>query len=115
MKRTSLFVTFASGLWLSSFGGAWAQSGCLPPPQGLMAWWRGELTALDSAGTNDAATIGGVLFTNAEVGQGFSLSGTGDDYVELPQNIFPVPGSGAAGATQFQFEAWVSTLYGGVI
>ncbi len=45
---------------------------------------------------------------------GFLISGSGDDYIALPQNLFPVPGSGQ-GNTPFSFEVWFQTSASGVI
>lgn len=56
--------------------------GCLPPPTGLVGWWRGEGSAEDfgdAHGTNQ----GGVFYTNAEVGQGFTFD-SDDDRVVIP-------------------------------
>ena len=86
---------------------------CTPPPTNLVAWWRGEGNAFDSAGTNNGTLVNGVGFAPAEVGSGFALSG-GSDYVALPRNIFPYPATGS-GTSPFSFEVWFSTTAGGVI
>lgn len=112
---TKRLVWQVAGLWLSTIALACGQStGCIPPPDGLLAWWRGESTTLDNAGTNHASNVGGVGFSTAEVGRGFLISGTGDDYVQLPTNIFPVPTTGE-GFAPFSFEVWFQTTYSGVI
>lgn len=106
-----------SGLAVAIVLGSWnwadAQS-CVTPPQGLIAWWRAETNGLDSAGTNNATLVGGVGFANGEVGQGFSMSGGGNNYVALPTNVFPFPTSGT-GTAAFSFEVWFKTTTGGVI
>lgn len=89
-------------------------TGCVPPPPGLVSWWRGQSTTLDNTGTNHAVSVGGVRFGAGEVGQGFLISGTGDDYVELPTNIFPMPTTGE-GFVAFSFEVWFKTSDSGVI
>lgn len=91
-----------------------SQSNCFPPPSGLIAWWRGEGNALDSAGNNNATLVNGVTFTNGMVGQGFLISGGGNDYVALPQNVFPFPSTGT-GNLPFTFEVWFRTSSEGVI
>ena len=45
------------------------------PPLGPIAWWKAEDNALDSAGTNNGTLVGGVVFTNGEVGQAFVFAG----------------------------------------
>lgn len=86
---------------------------CTPPPTNLLAWWRAEGNAFDSAGTNNGTLVNGASFAPGEVGLGFALSG-GSDYVALPQNLFPYPTSGS-GTKPFSFEVWFSTTAGGVI
>jgi hypothetical protein len=87
---------------------------CLPPPAGLTHWWRGEGDGFDSIALADAVLVSGVQFSAAKVGTGFLISGSGDDYISLPQNIFPVPFSGE-GNTPFSFEVWFQTSSNGVI
>ncbi len=89
-------------------------SSCIPAPDGLVSWWRGEGNALDSVGANNGTIIDGITFTAGKVGNGFVISGTGDDYIRLPQNLFPVPTNGT-GNTAFSFELWFKTASGGVI
>src|SRR5215467_4882657 len=87
---------------------------CVPPPPGLISWWRGEGTGLDSWGNNHGTVMGGGIFTVAKVGRGFYFSGSGDDWVALPPDMFPMPTSGTAN-TPFSFEVWFSTTADGVI
>lgn len=87
---------------------------CVPPPAGLAHWWRGEGNGFDTVSIQDAVLRGGVQFGAGKVGTGFSLSGSGDDYIALPQNLFPVPASGD-GNTPFSFEVWFQTTNSGVI
>ncbi|PYI84927.1 MAG: hypothetical protein DME26_12290, partial [Verrucomicrobia bacterium] len=47
----------------------------VPPPPGIVGWWRGETNALDSAGTNNGVLRNGTMFTTGKVGQAFSLDG----------------------------------------
>ena len=77
-------LAVAAGLLLA----AWsvlplaAQTGCLPPPSGLVGWWPGDGHSLDLAGTNSATLQNGVSFAPGLVGQAFSFDGA-DDYVDL--------------------------------
>jgi hypothetical protein len=114
MKTVTRIVFFAIALGFSALEALAQTAGCVLPPDGLVAWWRAENNGLDSSGTNEAVVIGGVIFADAEVGSGFSFSGSGDDYVQLPQDIFPYPSSGNGNAA-FSFEAWFRTTSGGVI
>ena len=100
-------------LWLASALILRAQT-CLPPPSGLAHWWRGEGDGFDTIALADGVLIGGVQFTNGKVGTGFLISGSGDDYIALPQNLFPFPFSGE-GNTPFSFEVWFQTSSNGVI
>jgi RHS repeat-associated protein len=88
---------------------------CVPPPSGLVAWWRAESNVLDSVGTNSGAFfINGTptngIYTNGVVGQAFSLDGTNYD-VEIPD-------APALRPTNFTIDCWVqfaslnSTLIG---
>src|SRR6185369_3887840 len=47
---------------------------CVEPPQGLVAWYRGDGNAYDSAGTNNGATQNGAGFDAGEVGRAFGLN-----------------------------------------
>jgi ABC-type sugar transport system substrate-binding protein len=40
-----------------------AQSACVLPPSGLIAWWQGEGNGSDSAGTNNAYALPNITFT----------------------------------------------------
>jgi hypothetical protein len=48
---------------------------CIPPPSGLVGWWKGEFNALDEIGTNNGALIGAVQYGAAEAGVGFVFTG----------------------------------------
>jgi len=87
---------------------------CTPPPSGLVHWWRGEGNGFDTVSVQDAVLIGGVQFSPGKVGTGFLFSGSGDDYIALPENIFPLPAAGEGNAP-FSFEVWVETTAAGVI
>src|SRR5262245_26837636 len=49
---------------------------CVPPPAGIVSWWRGEGNAFDVIGGNDGTLQNGVSFAAGEVGQDFSFDGT---------------------------------------
>ena len=61
------------------------QTKTIPAAEGLMAWWRGEGDAKDSAGTNHGVIIGNVAFVPGFVGQGFKLNGNGS-YIRIPHS-----------------------------
>jgi hypothetical protein len=74
---------------------------CAPAPAGIVAWWPGNGDATDIAGTNSGSFIN-EAYVNAEVGQGFSLDGSG--------NIF-VPASATLDLGQsngMTIEAWIN-------
>jgi uncharacterized repeat protein (TIGR03803 family) len=82
---------------------------CALTPAGVMAWWPGQSNAQDVVNGFNGSAVGGVGFTNAVVGNGFSFNGS-TAYVALPQNLFP-PAAGGA----FSIELWFQTQTGGVI
>jgi len=47
----------------------------IPPPPGLVSWWRASTNAFDSAGTNDGVLRNGAAFATGKVGQAFALDG----------------------------------------
>lgn len=80
----------------------------------MISWWRGEGNGLDNEGANHGTVMGGGGFGPGKVGRGFVFSGSGDDYLNLRPNLFPMPGSGTGGGP-FSFELWFKTAAGGVI
>ena len=76
---------------------------CDPPAVGLVSWWAGEGDADDSFGTNNGTLVGGVSFTNGEVGQAFSFDGV--------SGAVDVPDSSSLRLTnQITIEAWIKPL-----
>ncbi len=76
---------------------------CDPAPAGLVSWWAGQSNANDSFGTNNGSLVGGVTFTNGEVGQAFSFNGS-TAYVDVPNSL-------SLGLTnQITIEAWIKPL-----
>ncbi len=71
----------------------------LAPPAGLVAWWRAENNAQDSAGTNHGTLVNGAGFASGEVEQAFAFSGV-NQYVEIPDAPAMRPAS-------ITLEAWV--------
>src|SRR5262245_23871565 len=90
-------------------------SSCVIPPPGIVSWWRGEVTGLDAAGINHGTVMGGGGFALGKVGRAFSFSGSGDDFIGLPVNLFPMPKLDQNGNAPFSFEAWFKTSASGVI
>ena len=70
MKRAViLFASFF--LFFNLIAGLQAQ-GCASPPSGIVAWWKGDGTAVDVVGENNG-TLVNVAYTNGLVGQAFSF------------------------------------------
>ena len=76
---------------------------CVPPPAGLVSWWRGEGEATDTIGTNNGVLEGAVGFAAGEVDQALSFNGTNAD-VKIPAS--DSLNLGLAGG--FTIEAWVN-------
>ena len=60
-----------------------AASACVPPPPGLVSWWRGEGNWLDQAGGNNGTAYNGAGFAPGVVGQALSFNGSSNSYVEV--------------------------------
>lgn len=72
---------------------------CVPPPDGLVGWWRGEGNDLDSAGTNNGAPVNGVSFVPGENGQAFHFNAiTSGVNLGNPTNLQ---------LQNFSLEAWI--------
>jgi hypothetical protein len=69
-------------------------------PAGLVAWWRAESNAQDSAGTNHGTLRNGATFAPGQAGQGFLFDGV-DDYMDAPD----APALRPASVTM---ETWIS-------
>ncbi len=81
--RLRLFIVAAA---LAQAGMELSASGqCVQPPTGIVAWWRAEGNAMDSAGTNHGTLVNGATFAGGCVGQTFILDGM-DDYVSVPDS-----------------------------
>ncbi|HWX21951.1 MAG TPA: LamG-like jellyroll fold domain-containing protein, partial [Candidatus Binatia bacterium] len=71
----------------------------VPPPAGLVSWWRAENNALDSAGTNNGTALNATLYAPGEVGQAFALDGISDCVL--------IPDSPSLRPASLTIEAWV--------
>jgi hypothetical protein len=75
---------------------------CVPPPAGLIGWWRGESDTTDSFGGANGSLMNGVGFVRGEVGQAFNFT-----------NSFSAINLGSSPVFQnqdFSLEAWVKRL-----
>jgi len=77
---------------------------CVIPPEGLVSWWDGdavsETTAFDIQNGNDGKRVGGVSFVPGRVGDAFTFTGSGNDYVRVPNHTSLEPAS-------VTVDAWV--------
>jgi hypothetical protein len=69
---------------------------------GLVAWYPGEGDAKDVTGSHNGTAVGGVQFAPGMVGRAFSFSGTGNEYVQVPNSPDLEP-------TNVSVEAWVNS------
>ena len=97
-------VPGGDGSWNWIAGGTVTLSGsagpcCAPAPAGMIAWWKGEGDATDSADDHNG-TVNGTTFASGEVGQAFTFDGT-DDSVSIPDSSDWNFGTG-----DFTFDFW---------
>jgi WD40 repeat protein len=71
------------------------------PPDGVVAWWRADGDAKDSAGKNHGTLKGGVTFATGVAGKAFRLDGA-TRYVEVPRSDL-----WGFGSRDFSIELWV--------
>lgn len=74
---------------------------CADIPGGMVAWWRGEDSAVDAARVSDGTLQNGASFTAGMVGMAFNFDGI-NDFVDVPHANALNP-SGA-----FSVEAWIN-------
>ncbi|HXC97733.1 MAG TPA: LamG-like jellyroll fold domain-containing protein, partial [Verrucomicrobiae bacterium] len=79
-----------------------APNTCTPPNSGLVSWWAAEGNANDSLGNNNGTLVGGVNFTNGEVGQAFLFDGA-TGYVSIPASASLNVGTNQG----LTIEAWI--------
>ena len=85
---------------------SWAQpagTNCVPPPPGMVSWWRAEGTPNDSVGPNNGVISGGVTFVPGKVGQAFAFDGLHSD-VRVPASSSLDVGRGPG----LTIETWVN-------
>ena len=101
----------ALGTWCLALGVCAAQP-CVPPPSGLVAWWRAENNFNDAAGTNHGTPHSEPGFVPGRVGTAFSFNGIATQVEVADSPSF----QSAAGIT---LEAWILTPgtadYSGII
>ncbi len=61
---------------------ALASQECVAPPDNLISWWPGDGNAEDFVGDNDG--VNSATFVPGMVGDAFTFTGTGADYVSVP-------------------------------
>ena len=86
--------------------GVRTQTGSLtsvPALSGLVAWWKAENNTIDSVNANNGTAIGGLSYTNGEVGQAFQFDGV-SGYVSVPASPSLNIGATGSGVT---IECWV--------
>jgi hypothetical protein len=72
---------------------------CVPPPSGIVAWWRGDGNATDSIGYNDGTLVNGAGFITGKVGKAFALNGV-NQYMTVSRAGITPP------ATAMTEDAW---------
>ena len=81
-------------------------SACVPPPPGLISWWRAEGDANDETGANPGELRNGAAFVlPAKVGRGLAFNGT-DAYFSAPDSVSLHPAN-------LTLEGWFSFASGG--
>lgn len=74
-------------VWIAATTAASRATVCAPRPPGMIAWWKAERKAVDSAGSNHGTLTNGADFTSGEVKQAFELGNCGShDYISVPSN-----------------------------
>ncbi len=89
----SIVLTFAP-----NFAAAQA---CVPPPSGLVSWWRADATAKDSMGSNHGTLLNGAKHVSGQVGRAFAFDGV-DDVVSIPD----APSLNFTPSSSFTIELW---------
>ena len=73
---------------------------CVPPPAGLVGWWRGESNAWDQVGFNSGTLRNGAGFGAGAVGRAFNFNGT-SQYVDVTNSASLNP------TGSISVEAWI--------
>jgi hypothetical protein len=80
---------------------------CVPAPDNLVSWWRGEGNTLDSADGNNGTLAGNTTLGTGRVGQGFVFDGSADLVtVGNPINLQ---------LQNFTIEAWIKRASASVV
>ncbi len=98
-KITNIFS--AIFLLLAGFGSVSIAQTCTPAPVGLVSWWAGDGSALDSRSRNNGTLQNGATFTAGQSGQAFSFDGV-DDHIVVPHNANQNTGD------KITIEGWVN-------
>ena len=93
-----LLLAFSKAVLTAST--AFAQP-CVPPPDGLVAWWPGDSDANDIVGDHAGTLFNGAGFGVGKVGHAFTFDGF-DDYLEVNH----APGIFFGNADAFTVELW---------
>ncbi len=72
---------------------------CIPAPDGLVSWWRGENDASDFSSTNGGTMVGTATFGVGYVGQGFVFNANGDGVL--------IGNSTNLNSQNFTIECWI--------
>ncbi len=72
---------------------------CSAAPSGLVAWWKGDGNASDSAGINNPAVVSGIRYTDGKVGQAFQFDGD--------NSLITVPRSPSLTTSDLTITAWI--------
>src|SRR5689334_6337583 len=78
---------------------SWAVE-CLPPPTGIVGWWKGENSANDSSAVPKDATAVNTTYAAGFVGSSFQLNGR--------DSAITVPASPQLNVKSFTFAAWIN-------
>jgi hypothetical protein len=63
-----------------------AQTNCVPPPDGMVGWWKGDGDGTDYFSTNNGTPLYGVTFDPGEVGLCFHFDSANNQRVYIPDN-----------------------------
>jgi hypothetical protein len=77
-----------------------ANTACVAPQSGLVAWWQGEGNANDQMSASHGTIVSNVTFTTGVVGQAFSFDGA-TGYIATPYTQSSV--------TAYSVSAWIRT------
>jgi hypothetical protein len=73
---------------------------CIQPPAGMVAWWPGDGTTADLAGSNTGTWNGAAAYTAGEVGLAFSFGGA--SWVQAPSTAALSP------TAALTIDAWIA-------